>query len=209
MTENTCESLIDQIINESYRELNDIMENWCKSYEAKCSGGTLRQVRGEDIETFVKGVITRFKEKFNINVLALTGSDDKKKLKRLNKNNREVSKLHQVDVHVYKDEKFIACIECKSYLDSCFYIRACDDFELFKKYNYDIKKYIFVLENSISDNTKDFTDDRYDYVCDDIFYMLDGKRSSENAVYKKDCKKPINKKSLSRFIESMETLLVL
>jgi len=199
---------IHHITESSCQQLNDIMENWCKSHEQKCTGGKMRTDRGADVEIFVKNVVLMFKDAFNINVSALKGDDDKKKLTRLNKNNKEVSKVHQVDVHIYKNDKFVACIECKSYLDSCFYTRACDDFELFRKYEYDIKKYIFALENSINNKTKEFTDDRYDYVCDDIFYMLDGKRSSGKAIFEKKNKKPVNKESLARFINTMHSLLV-
>ncbi len=33
------------------------------------------------------------------------------------------------------------------YLDSCYYVRACDDFKLFKKFGYNIKTFIFTLED--------------------------------------------------------------
>ena len=63
------------------------------------------------------------------------------------------------------------------YLDSCYYVRACDDFKLFKKFGYNIKTFIFTLEDSIKKETKLFTDYLTDNVCDDIFYMLDGKKN--------------------------------
>jgi hypothetical protein len=196
---------INAIIEESYVELNDIMDGWCKTYDENFSGGKMRGDRGVDIENYVKNVIHKFKTKFNINVKALKGDNDKKELS-LKHNNLIIKKEHQVDIHIYKDEKFIAVIECKAYLDSCYYTRACEDFRLFDKFNYDIKKYLFSLENSIDENTKLFTDVHNDNVCDDIFYVLDGKRSSSKPIYDKKYRKPINKDKLTYFIKSLQTL---
>ena len=134
----------------------------------------MRGDRGENIENFVKKVINLFNIEYGVNVYAIKGNDDKKELKIPN---TEIKKEHQVDIHIYKNDIFIAVIECKAYLDSCYYIRACNDFTLFKKFGYNVKKYIFTLEDSIKDDTKIFIDYETDNVCDDIFYMLDGKRS--------------------------------
>jgi hypothetical protein len=207
MTENYHENKINNIIEHSYNELNSIMENWCKCYDENFSGGKMRGDRGDDIENFVKNVIKMFVTTYGIRVDALKGSNDKKELV-LNHNNKIIKKDHQVDIHIYKDDVFIAVIECKAYLDSCYYVRACDDFRLFKKFGYNVKNYIFSLENSIDENTKLFTDVVTENVCDDIFYMLDGKRTSTKPIYDKKHKKIINKEKLTYFIQSMYTLLV-
>ena len=96
---------------------------------------------------------------------------------------------------------FVAVIECKAYLDSCYYVRACDDFKLFKKFDYNVKKYIFTLENAICEDTKLFIDFTNENICDDIFYLLDGKRTSSKPVYDIKHKKQINKKELIKFID--------
>jgi len=133
---------IDNIIENSYIELNNIMDNWCKNYDENYSGGKMRSDRGDHLENFVKNVVNKFSTEYGVNVCAVKGSDDKKKLKIPG---TEFKKDHQVDIHIYKDDIFIAVIECKSYLDSCYYIRACDDFKLFTPFNisnadfYDIK----------------------------------------------------------------------
>jgi len=196
---------IDNIIENSYVELNNIMDNWCKNYDENFSGGKMRGDRGEHIENFVKNVINRFNTEYGVNVRAVKGNDDKKELKIPG---TEIKKYHQVDIHIYKNDIFIAVIECKAYLDSCYYVRACDDFKLFKKFGYDIKQYILTLENSIDENTKIFTDVITDNVCDDIFYMLDGKRASAKPVYDKKYKKPISKEKLAYFVRSMHKLLI-
>lgn len=201
------DEIFDKIIKKSYDELNNVMNRWCKNYEENNSGGKMRGNRGVDIENFVKFVIELFKELYNINIIAIKGINDKKDL-IINYGDKIIKKEHQVDIHIYKNNKFIAVIECKAYLDSCYYVRACDDFTLFKKFGYDIKKYIFSLENSIVENTKIFTDIITDNVCDDIFYILDEKRKSSKPVYDKNFVKPINKDKLVYFIKSLYNLLI-
>lgn len=196
---------INNIIENSYIELNNVMDNWCKNYDENFSGGKMRSDRGKHIENFVKNVVNMFSTEYCVNVRAVKGKDDKKELKIPG---TEIKKSHQVDIHIYKDDIFIAVIECKSYLDSCYYIRACDDFTLFKKFGYNIKKYIFTLEDSIKEETKLFTDYETDNVCDDIFYMLDGKRTSTKPIYDKEHKKNINKEKLIYFIKSLQKLLI-
>jgi hypothetical protein len=196
---------IDNIVENSYIELNNIMNNWCKNYDENFSGGKMRGDRGEDIENFVKFVINMFISEYDLNACAVKGTDDKKELKIPG---TEIKKDHQVDIHIYKNDIFIAVIECKSYLDSCYYTRACDDFKLFKKFGYDIKKYIFALEDSIKEETKLFTDYETDNVCDDIFYMLDKKRCSNKPIYNKEYKKNINKDKLTYFVKSLKKLLI-
>lgn len=198
---------IEIIFENFYKELNNIMDNWCKCYEERFSEGKMRKNRGDDIEFFCKKIITMFNELYKVNVYAVKGINDKKKL-LINYKDQTIKKDHQVDLHIYKDDKFIAVIECKAYLDSCYYVRAYDDFKLFKKFGYNIKTYIFSLENSIDENTKVFTDVITEYVCDDIFYILDGKRISNKPVYNKKYKKPINKEKLIYFIISMKKLLI-
>jgi hypothetical protein len=183
------------------------MDKWTNCYDENFSGGKMRGDRGDDIEQFVKNVINMFNDLYDINIKVVKGSNDKKEL-LLNHNDQIIKKEHQVDIHIYKNNIFIAVIECKAYLDSCYYVRACDDFRLFKKFGYNTKNYIFTLEDSIDNNTKIFTDVVTDYVCDDIFYMLDGKRTSTKPIYDKKYRKPINKNKLTYFIQSLHTLLV-
>lgn len=203
------DEIIDTIIENSYIELNNIMNNWCYIYddEDNYTGGKMRGDRGNDIEQFCKNIIQKFSDLYKVNVYALKGSNDKKELSCIYQN-QTIKKTHQVDIHIYKNNDFIAVIECKAYLDSCYYVRACDDFKLFKKFGYDVKNYIFTLENSIHEDTKVFTDVITDNICNDIFYMLDGKRTSTKPIYDKKFKKPINKEKLTYFIKSLHKLLI-
>jgi len=56
------------------------MEKWCKCYEENFSGGKMRGDRGEDIEQFVKNVVKRFNDLYNIDVVSMKGNKDKKEL---------------------------------------------------------------------------------------------------------------------------------
>ena len=161
----------------------------------------MRKKRGSDIETFVLTTINKIGELLNIDLHARCGNDDKKDLIINLPDEKKITKQHQVDVHIYLNGNFVAVIECKSYLDSCYYVRACDDFKMFKKFDYNVKNYIFTLENAIAEDTKIFIDFINEYICDDIFYILDGKRISSKPVYDIKHKKLINKEELTKFID--------
>jgi hypothetical protein len=197
-----CDEKFTTVLDKAYAESNNMIDNWCKNYDEKCSGGKMRGDRGDHIENLVKKTVKHIQDTYGMNVYAVKGSDDKKQLS-INYNEKIIKKDHQVDMHIYKDDKFIAAIECKAYLDSCFYVRACDDFTLFKKYGYDIKTFVFTLEDSIDENSKLFIDIHNNFICDEIFCMLDGKRSSSKPIYNKKYKKHVNKEKLTHFITAL------
>jgi len=182
-------------------EIANIMDEWGKSNDNGCSGGKMREKRASDIETFVRTTINKIGELLNIDLHARRGNDDKKILTIHLEDGKKLSKEHQVDVHIYLNDMFIAVIECKAYLDSCYYVRACDDFKMFKKFDYNVKNCIFTLENSIAEDTKIFIDFINENICDEIFYLLDGKRTSSKPIYDVKHKKTINKNVLTKFID--------
>lgn len=191
------------IIQRAENELSEIMDEWCKSNANNCTGGKMRGQRGSDIEKFVVNTINKIGELLKINLIAKCGNDDKKKLIITLPDGKKLTKDHQVDVHIYLNGVFVSVIECKAYLDSCYYVRTCDDFKMFKKFDYNVKNYIFTLENGIGEDTKIFTDYINENICDDIFYLLDGKRTSSKPVYDMNHKKTINKNVLTKFIDSI------
>jgi len=198
-------SPLDIIRRKATKELSCIMDKWCENHSENYSGGKMRGDRGADIEVFVRNTINNIGTELSKNLVAVKGSSDKKELKLL-VGDKEIKKDHQVDIHVYLDGKFIAVVECKAYLDSCYYVRACDDFILFKKFGYDVKKYIFTLENSIDEDTKIFTDHVTENVCSHVFCLLDGKRTSSKPIYDSNFRKPINTQKLYEFIDYMFNL---
>lgn len=190
------------LINEATCDLQDIMDNWVKQYD-KLSGGQMRQLRGESIEKFVINLINKIGRDLNQNIFAIKGDHDKKILTCVT-DNGDIIQHHQVDVHVYRDDKFVAAIECKAYLDKCYYTRACDDFTLFKKFDYNVNNYIFAFENSIADDALAFTNFVKDNICNKIFYMVDGKRSSVKPIYCKEYAKKVNRTCIIKFINTFD-----
>ena len=191
------------LINNAKQDLETLAANWVDQYK-HLSGGQMRQLRGYSIEQFVINTINTIGVCVGSGgktLRAIKGDLDKKAL-TIN----DIHQQHQVDVHVYSDDKFVATVECKAYLDKCYYIRACDDFDLFRKFGYDVKHYIFSFENSIADNAKIFTDFVKDDICDDVFYMVDGKRNSAKPLYIEQHVKKINQTNLIKFINQMYEL---
>jgi len=164
------------------------------------TGGKIRSGRGNTVE----GIMDIIGKSLNFD--CRVGTSDKQRITIVS-NGREYSQEHQVDRHLYFDNRLVAIVECKAYLDSCYYVRACSDFKRMKKRYPHIKAYVFALENSISDEAVAFTDVDYDNSCDGIFYMCNGKRSSSKPIYKKEFAKTIQQEHLSSFVQQLRTLL--
>lgn len=188
------------LIQDAKKDLEKIMKNW-SDQKSSLTGGQMRQLRGQSIEHFVINLINKIKKVSGKNISAIKGDNDKKQLKVVTKNG-EIVQNHQVDVHIYRDEKFVATVECKAYLDKCYYIRACDDFVLFKKFGYDVKNYVFAFEDSIAEDALAFTNFVKDDICDNIFYMVDGKRRASKPLYCKENAKDVNITNLTKFINT-------
>jgi len=194
----TIEDQKKNVVQYAINELNKCMSKWITMNENGTTGGKMRGARGNDSELFVQEVISKIKSETGINIEAKSGKNDKKVLLSEDK---KIKKLHQVDLHIYLNNIFVAVIECKSYLDSCYYVRACDDFAIFKKFGYNIKYIVFSLEDSLDKTTKNFTDFMHNNICDKVFYMLDGKRSSNKPIYNKKYKKEVNVEKIKKFID--------
>lgn len=186
--------------------LNRIIDGWVSSHMSNASGGKMRGDRGNGIEDFVRDAVNYIGKEMEINLVAKKGDKDKKELKVTCPDGTEIKKQHQVDVHIYLNDKFVAVIECKAYLDSCYYVRACDDFVKFKKFGYNVKNFIFTLEDSIDKDTKIFEDYSSGYICNDIFVVMDGKRSSSKPIYDPTYRKEVNREKLQKFIDFLYSL---
>ena len=196
---------LDKITRKLDSKLNHMLSKWCIDYDSNPCGGIMRATRGSDIETFVRNSINYVGQELQVNLVAKQGCKDKKEL-LLQLETKKIVKQHQVDVHIYLDDVFISVVECKAYLDSCYYVRACDDFTLFKKFDYSVGNYILTMENSIDEDTKEFTDAVTNNVCDGIFCMLDGKRSSSKPIYNRKFFKNHNHTGLKQFLDYIYTL---
>ena len=199
---------LETIARDLATRLEGVIDKWCQDHDdEQFSGGKMRGARGEEIERFVRDAVHTIGATYGMDLRAIKGDKDKKVLS-IERDGAELTKAHQVDVHIYKEDRFVAVIECKAYLDSCYYVRACDDFRLFDKFGYDaLKKYVFAMENSIDAKTKAFTDIITDNTCDDIFYVLDRKRVSRKPVYDKKHRKPVNKDKVRHFVRTLHAAL--
>ena len=163
-------------------------------------GGAIRGSRGTLVENMIDIIC------HSLGIEVRIGTSDLQTITIMHKD-REYRCEHQVDRHLYAKGKLIAIVECKAYLDSCYYVRASSDFKRMKMAHPSVKAFVFALENSISENALVFTDADFDNSCDGIFYMCDGKRSSSKPIYKKEFAKPLNRKSFDAFVTTLRTLL--
>jgi hypothetical protein len=186
-----------RVIRTLHSQLTDTLQTWIDNFANKCSGGKMRGDRGKHIETFVINAFNHIGQMYGKDIVAKLGRTD---MKLLTIPGTDISKEHQVDVHVYVNQRLTAVVECKAYLDKCYYVRACDDFILFKKFGYNVKNYIFTLENGIDAQSKIFTDYLTENICDDVFCILDGKRSSSKPIYDENFRKDVNLIKLIQFV---------
>ena len=120
---------MEEFIEKCSMDLESTVLKWKQL--VNISEGKMRATRGADIEKFVLDTINKIGLKCNINLYAKNGNKDHKILEIDN-----ITKKHQVDIHIYKNDIFYSVIECKSYLDNCYYTRACSDFKIFDKFHY-------------------------------------------------------------------------
>lgn len=163
-------------------------------------GGKLREARG----TLVEGIIDVICSKLGIE--SRVGDNDLQVI-RVEADGVVHTMEHQVDRHLYHGGKLIAVVECKAYLDACMYVRACSDFKRMKKLHPTIKSFLFALEDSQAAKAKAFTDVDFDNVCDGIFHMCDGKRSSSKPLYTRQYAKEIVRAKFEAFVTALKALL--
>ena len=59
----------ETVIQESAIEIDNMIDEWCKSNANGCSGGEMRDKRGSDIEKFVRATVNKIGKLSNINLL--------------------------------------------------------------------------------------------------------------------------------------------
>ncbi len=103
----------------------------------------------------------------------------------------------QVDRHVYKNDRLLAFVECKTYLDACFLKRAVEDFKMLLRVEPLAKCAIIAGQNAVSHNTMQFYRDELEF---EVFFMnVDKKRSSTKPLWKSyNC---LDTSEMSRFVE--------
>ena len=163
-------------------------------------GGKLREARGSLVEGMIDVVCSK------LGIESRVGDSDLQEI-QVEADGEVYTMEHQVDRHLYHGGKLIAVVECKAYLDACMYVRACSDFKRMKKLHPTIKCFLFSLENSQAARAKAFTDVDFDSVCDGVFHMCNGNRSSARPLYTRQFAKEIVRPKFEAFVTALKALL--
>ena len=132
-------------------------------------GGILRNFSGETVEQLMNLIFEEFQTYYNLKEFTfIKGSESPVIL------GNNVMK-ESVDKHMYKNNKLICGIECKTYVDKCYMQRADSDFNLMKT-NLSFDGWIVSLENGIADNASNFFLGRNNI--NKVYYLAIGKRNS-------------------------------
>lgn len=196
--------ILEYLVNWSENELNQMIDIWNVKYQDNSTEGKMRQLRGSTIEQFIVKLINEISHKMNLEIFAYIGTKRPIIVSVYdNTQDKPLLKPCQVDVHIFHKKIPIQIIECKSYLDSCYHMRALSDFRIIKKSFPNLKAYIFSLENAISNDTLIFNEIALDGQCDGIFFMMAGKRTSTKQIYVSKYKKKIDRELLATFLSTI------
>ncbi|MBU4375731.1 hypothetical protein KKH38_04470 [Patescibacteria group bacterium] len=192
--------IIEKIDSFYEKQLNKIS----KYAKQNNTGGKIRQAMGdlgEDLSGLAWIEIAKIYSDIEKPIKPKKGEGSQ--IKCINKNGNEF--FAHVDKHCLINGKFILAIEAKSYLDSCYYFRASNDFRLLKMY-FDKKLICIVvsIENAIKEESRRFIED--EKWVDKTFILTDGKRSSAKPIWKKEFRKKLNPEKIKSFIEFLDSV---
>ena len=158
----------------------------------------LRQLRGDFLEQTVLDTINAM----NIENVTAKRYD---KIKVISPNGR--NKLHGTDIHVYNKNRLHTVIECKSYIDSCFYSRTCSDMNIFKLFHVKpVNTILVTLEDAIREDTKHFYNELYNKPIDHTFILSTYKRSNK-PFWERYRPTKGNKKQINDFVKELRNIL--
>lgn len=165
-------------------------------------GGKIRQAMGDMGENLAKVAwieVAKLYADISKPIEPIKGEKDKKKC--VNKHGHTYDA--HVDKHCYIGDKFVLAIESKSYLDSCYYMRASEDFRLLKVYD-DPKLICAVIsiEDATKDSSRQFIED--EGWIDATFILADGKRTSVKPIWNKRFLKKLNHEKVAKLVEYLD-----
>jgi hypothetical protein len=175
----SCDSLAIKYYNKHVAVLNEIY--------LKEGQGAVRSSVGELYEGLCFQILNKIDPSLKIlknDYLTLRSKCQKYKLDNI-----------QVDWHVYKDNKLILIIECKTYLDVCYLKRAIDDFETIRKIKKNVPAIVFAGQNAVGKNAWGFYKEEYDF--ESFFVNTTKNRNSSKPIYK-TCD-PLDVEEIGRF----------
>lgn len=186
--------------NDLYFQITNHLAIAMDQLETQGEGGALRRERGVSTEEVVDIVCHQLRQA-EIPIEARKGDGD---LQLITVNG--VKKEQQVDRHLYVNDQLVCIIECKTYLDSCMYDRACTDFRTMRLRYPGVKTIVLALENNVSDAAVTFTNAR-DGGCDHIVYLCKGKRRSDRPMYRSQFRKVIERDALQTLVDLLISCL--
>jgi hypothetical protein len=162
-------------------------------------GGQIRSLRGRMVEDIGRIAWEGLQWFFtSCTLTSKKGTDDKIEITSKN----GFTKLHKTDKHNYVNDELINVMECKAYLDSCYYERACSDLMLFRNLpNKSINRVVIALEDGIFRNTQLFYDDIFDCPVNKVFFLVDGKRCSSKPLYVPRHRKELNAQKVYELVD--------
>lgn len=191
------ENILNKIVD--YYNNNISSENLYN--ENSNAGGKIRGKNGDLVENMVKIILGDLCQLNNTPNFRITGKKEDS-IKVFSKNGHiDVS----TDVHFYMGKTPIIFVECKTYLDKCYFDRANSDFNHFKNIDTSKNCVVVSLENGIASNAENYFMDQGN--TDKVFYLVDGKRTSKKPIWKNEFYKPMNIEVLSNLINYMNNII--
>jgi len=174
-----------------HNELNLIVNEYCDRAWQSVGGGMKRKIMGDLGEKICNEIF-----EYCINVLNIKNSKvykgDEKKI--MCKIDEDAFFEAQVDKHVEIENELRIICEAKTYLDKTYVERASSDFNIIKKYNKigdkKIFSYIISLQDCVKKETLAFF--MRDGHIDNVFILMDLKRSGEKPIWDPRYRKSIN-----------------
>ena len=170
-------------MNKMHKSAHGVLKN--------AEGGTIRGTRGKLVEEIIK-------ETWEF----LGGTVEKQKF-QCTRGNQTCNM--GLDATLYKNDIIKGHVECKSYLDLACLERAEWNCREMKENGLDQPKIILALENSVRESSKDYVLEG-NYI-DEIFYLCEGKRSSNKPIYKEEFFKELNEEYFSTFYTYLKNLI--
>lgn len=167
-------------------------------------GGKIRYSMGAFGEELTKIAWTEVAKLYSDVVKPVEPKKGEKDKKRCTNDRGNTYDVH-VDKHCYIGEKFVLAIECKSYLDACYYFRASSDFRLLKKY-YDqhLTCIVISIEEAAKESSKKFIED--EGWVNGCFILTDGRRSSAKPIWDPRFRKRLNRGKTADLVVFLDSI---
>jgi hypothetical protein len=190
-----------------YNELNLIVSEYCTMAWNSNEGGKRRKIMG-DLGEIISHKIFNFCLNY-LNIKDTKVYDGRKK-KIMCKINDSSYFEAQVDKHVEIGNSLRIICEAKTYLDKTYVERASSDFNIIRKYNtFGDKKvfsYIISLQDCVKKETLSFF--MMDGNIDNVFILMDHKRSGKKPIWDPKFSKTINLDKLYNCIYTITKNLI-